>query len=171
MEQATVSLVVATATLVAFVVLVFSAAVSDILTFTVPNRVCLAICLLYPAYVLSAAPPVAWPAGLAVAGGALVLGFVLFALGVWGGGDAKLFAAAALWAGPDLVLPLTVFTTLAGGVMAVFIWLQHRLSRAPVAGMLMHVETDPDLGKQSMPYGAAIGVGALYVAFTLLKVS
>ncbi|MFQ5773018.1 MAG: prepilin peptidase [Kiloniellaceae bacterium] len=165
------SALVSTATLLTFVVLVFSAAVSDIRSFTVPNRVCLAVVLLYPAFVASATHPVAWAPALAVAAAALLLGFLLFAVGAWGGGDAKLFAAAALWAGPEFIIPLTVFTTLAGGVMAIFIWLQHRLSRAPVAAMMLHVEADPDVGKQPMPYGAAIAVGALYVAFTLLKVN
>lgn len=156
--------------LVTFAVLVFRTAVSDILSFTVPNRLTLAIALLYPVYVISAGHPVGWYWSLAVAAGALLPGFVLFALGLWGGGDAKLFAAVALWAGPDLILPLAICTTLAGGVIAGFVWLQHRLSRAPSLAMTLSVEVDPNLAKQEIPYAAAIAVGALYVAFTLLKV-
>jgi len=107
---------------------------------------------------------------LIVALAAFFLGFVLFTSGTWGGGDAKLFAAAALWAGPEYIVSFTMITTLAGGVMAIFIWLQHHLPRAHVTGMMLHIDTDPDLAKQPMPYAAAIAVGALYVAFTLLKV-
>jgi len=159
------------AVLLAFVTLVFWAAVSDILKFVVPNRVCLAIALLYPAYVLSASQPIPWPAALAIAGTALVLGFVLFALGGWGGGDAKLFAAVALWAGPDTVVMFTFLTTMAGGIMAVYIWVQQRLARVSVTAMLLQTDIDPQAWKAPMPYGAAIAIGALYVAFTLLKVS
>jgi len=87
-----------------------------------------------------------------------------------GAGDAKLFAATALWAGPELILPLGLYTTLAGGVMVLFMWFQHRLARAPSASMILLTPTDANFSKQPMPYGAAIAVGGLYVAFTLLQV-
>ena len=83
----------------------------------------------------------------------------------------KLFAAAALWAGPELILPFGIYTSLAGGVMVLFMWLQHRLARAPSIGMALHTAADADFSKQPMPYGAAIAVGGLYVAFTLLRVN
>ena len=53
-----------------FAGLVFSAAVSDILTLTIPNRLCVAVGLLYPSYVLAAPVPVDWIGALAVAAGA-----------------------------------------------------------------------------------------------------
>ncbi len=88
-----------------------------------------------------------------------------------GGGDAKFFAAVALWAGPPLILPLGIFTSLAGGVMVLFLWIQHRLARAPSIAMLSQTVADASFAKQQMPYGAAIAVGGLYVAFTLLRVN
>lgn len=169
MDYGIVSYLAPRLALLTFAALVFRAAVSDILTYTVPNRLALAIALLYPVYVISAGQPVAWHWSLGVAAAGLVSGFVVFALGLWGGGDAKLFAAVALWAGPDLIVPLLICTTLAGGVIAIFVWLQHRISRAPSLAMTLTVEVDPDLGRQEIPYAAAIAVGALYVAFTLLK--
>ena len=165
------SAIVSGIAILSFAALLFSASVNDILSFTVPNRLCLAIGLLYPAYVLSAPEPVAWLMSLSIATGLLALGFLLFSLRICGGGDAKLFAAAALWAGPDMVLPYAILTTLAGGVIVAFLWLQHRISRAPVPSMIFQVGTDPDFGNQPMPYGAAIGVGGLYVAFTLLRLN
>jgi Flp pilus assembly protein protease CpaA len=86
-----------------------------------------------------------------------------------GAGDVKLFAAVALWGGPQLFLPLVFVTTLAGGVIALFIWLQLRFARAPSLAMAFRTVSDPLIGKQQMPYGAAIAVAALYVAFTLLR--
>ena len=157
--------------LLAFAGLVFSAAISDILRFRIPNRICVVLVLLYPAYVLAASQqPVAWLPALAVALACLCVGFILFMLNACGAGDAKLFAAVALWAGPALILPLGLYTSLAGGVMVLFLWFQHRLARAPSAAMVLQTAADPGFSKQPMPYGAAIAVGGLYVAFTLLRV-
>ena len=91
--------------LVAFAGLVFYGALSDILRFRIPNRICLAIVLLYPSYIISASQPVDWLLGLAVAGASLLVGFILFSINACGGGDAKFFAAVALWAGPSMILP------------------------------------------------------------------
>src|SRR5690554_616454 len=76
------------------------AAVSDLLTMTIANRIVVA---LVAAFVL-AAPAIGmglhdfawhWVAGLAV----LAASFACFAAGWIGGGDAKLASAAALWLG------------------------------------------------------------------------
>ncbi len=157
--------------LLALAGLVFSAAVSDILRFRIPNRICMALVLLYPAYVLAASQPVAWLPAVAVAAVSLVVGFILYSVNACGAGDAKLFAATALWAGPALILPLGLYTSLAGGVMVLFLWFQHRLARAPSASMVLQTAADSGFLKQPMPYGAAIAVGGLYVAFTLLRVN
>ena len=157
--------------LLAFAGLVFSAAISDILRFRIPNRICLALVLLYPAYVLAASQPVDWLPAIGVAAASLLVGFILFSLNACGGGDAKMFSAVALWAGPALILPLGLYTSLAGGVMVLFLWFQHRLARAPSAAMVLQTVADSNFSKQPMPYGAAIAVGGLYVAFTLLRVN
>ncbi len=157
--------------LLAFAGLIFSAAVSDILRFRIPNRISVALVLLYPAYALSADRAVEWLPALAIAAICLVVGFLLFSVKVCGAGDAKLFAATALWAGPAFILPMGLYTSLAGGVMVLFMWLQHRLARAPSVGMVLQTTADSSFAKQPMPYGAAIAVGGLYVAFTLLRVN
>jgi len=154
---------------VCFAVLVFSAAVNDILTFRIPNRLTLAVALLYPAYVFAAPVPVDWLLAVGIAGATLGLGFLLFSRGYCGAGDVKLFAAVALWGGPQLFLPFLFVTTLSGGVIALFMWLQHRFGRAPSLALALQTAADPLIGKQQMPYGAAIAVAALYVAFTLLR--
>ncbi|NIR45889.1 MAG: hypothetical protein GWM93_17080 [Gemmatimonadetes bacterium] len=157
--------------LLAFAGLVFSAALSDILRYRIPNRICLGLVLLYPAYALAADQPVAWLPGLAVALASLLAGFVLFLVNACGAGDAKLFAAVALWAGPTLILPFGLYTSLAGGVMVLFLWVRHRLSQAPSMELALQAAAEPGFSKQPMPYGAAIAVGGLYVAFTLLRVN
>ena len=171
MDYVNTSEIAATIAVLAYVGLVFAAGVSDILTLTIPNRFSAAIVLLYPSHVLSAGHPVDWQGALLIAFGALVFGFVIYALGGWGGGDAKLFGAAALWAGPGNLLDFTLTTMLAGGAITVFVWLQHYLPHLFATGFLRFREAVPNLRGQPVPYGAAIAVGALYGAFTLLKVS
>ena len=53
--------------LLAFAGLIFSAAISDILRFRIPNRISIAIVLLYPAYLLSASHPIEWLLAIGVA--------------------------------------------------------------------------------------------------------
>ena len=166
-----ISLVAWHIAILSFAGLIFSAAISDILRFRIPNRCSLALVLLYPAYLLTASQPVDWISAIGVAVACLIVGFLMFSMKACGAGDAKLFAAAALWAGPELILPFGLYTSLAGGVMVLFMWFQHRLARAPSVGMILHTTADAGFSKQPMPYGAAIAVGGLYVAFTLLRVN
>ena len=89
------------ALLVLFPMLMAYAAVSDLLTMTISNRVSIALVAGFVAVALaSGMPPVTLiedhlACGLAV----LVLTFTLFAFGWIGGGDAKLAAATAVWLG------------------------------------------------------------------------
>ena len=170
MDYLDASLVASTVAVLAYVGLVFAAGVSDILTLTVPNRYPVAIVLVYPSYVLASTQPVAWQASIVIAISALIVGFLLYAVRGWGGGDAKLFAAAALWAGPDFILPLILICAAAGGVIAVFIWLQHCLPSSLSTGVFTFRATAPRLHRTPVPYAAAIAVAALYRAFTLLNV-
>jgi prepilin peptidase CpaA len=166
-----VSTNIADLALLGFAALTFWAAVSDILHYTIPNRICLALVGLYPAYVVAAAQPVDWLPAIAIAGAVLAVGFGLFSVKLCGAGDAKFLAAVALWAGPLYALPFIVLTTLAGGAVALFMYLQHRFARAPSPSFVALGSADPDIGRQQMPYGAAIGIAGLYVAFTLMRIS
>ena len=91
------------------------------------------------------------------------LGFALFAAGAFGGGDAKLMAAAALWLGWPQELQFLVFTALAGGVLAV-VYLGWSFLQ-----MLIEIEVRGEDGpfmrrllslKPDLPYGIALAVGA-----------
>jgi prepilin peptidase CpaA len=86
----------------------------------------------------------------------------MFARGWIGGGDAKLFAATALWVGWPAVLTDLAVTGLAGGVLAVALL---TLRSAPVRSFL---PTGPDWFErlaepgENVPYGVAIAAGALF---------
>lgn len=151
-----------------FAVLAVAAAISDARHLIIPNRYCLAMALLYPAYVLSPGAEADWIGALAISSGLLALGFLLHAKEFIGGGDAKLIASAALWAGPGLFIDFLVLTGIAGGTMALVLLLRHRLKRAVAPAAMLTTDADPQFAKQPMPYAVAIAAGSLYVAFTLL---
>ncbi|HVF83474.1 MAG TPA: prepilin peptidase [Sphingomicrobium sp.] len=122
--------------------------VTDLRSYTISNRLNLAIAALAPLYWWSIGLPV-WPdvamqVGLALTVFALFA--LLFAAGLMGGGDVKLAAALALWFAPTAMLNLVVIMSLAGGVLTLFVLMRHR-RRKPA-------------GRPQVPYGVAIAAGA-----------
>ena len=158
------------ATLLAlFLALLAWAALSDGLRFRIPNPACLAIALLYPAHVLASPLPVDWPGALLIAGILFAAGLGLFVKGLVGGGDVKLLSAAALWAGPDLILPLLIVMGLTGGLLAIIVWLLQYLRHFRAAGWAGVTLLGPDGGGfERVPYGVAIVAGGAYTAIHLL---
>jgi prepilin peptidase CpaA len=156
------------AVIVALIVVLGWAAIGDARTLIIPNRLSLAVLALYPAWVLAAGPAVQPLHGLATGAVVLAIGFVMFARGLLGGGDAKLLAALAVWAGPGLVLQLMVAVTVVGGVLALATLADLLLRRTPAGryrgfqGVVAMVSGHP------VPYGVAIALGGLHLATVLL---
>ncbi len=119
--------------LLLFPALMAFAAISDLFTMTISNRISL---LLVAGFVLLAAfgGMSLQAISLHVAAGFAVLtfAFVCFALGWVGGGDAKLVAATALWFGFDHLMMYLVYASIAGGVLTLLI-LQLRQWPLPAA--------------------------------------
>ena len=213
-----------TVTIGLFVALVLWAVACDVAAYRIPNRICAAIALLYPAFVIAAWPAVDPWWGLAVGAIALVIGFVCFAARIFGAGDAKLIAAIALWAGPDHAVQFALVTAIVGGALGILILLTIKLAPSlagqPILTMFVlwgrrfrdrvrsvsasptpamettspagtahsaaapstdrpatggqTADPQPADGKKSgplkhpVPYGVAIGCGALAVAYRLL---
>jgi prepilin peptidase CpaA len=139
------------------------AAASDLLTMTISNK--LALGMVGAFAVLAPVAGLSWEAvGLHVAAGAAVLaaGFVLFALGWIGGGDAKLAAAAGLWIGwTDLVEYLSLAAVF-GGVLTVII-IVFRKSVLPAFVIRMPwVQRLHDEGA-GVPYGVALAAAGLAI--------
>ena len=126
-------------------------AVVDVRTYTISDRINVAIALLAPVYWLSAGVPL-WP-DAAIRVGVGVLVFVLFAgafyMNVMGGGDVKLAGALALWFTPYETLTLIVVMSIAGGLLTVVVLVAHRLRRKE--------------GTPEVPYGVAIAVGGMWL--------
>ena len=144
------------------------AAVSDVLTLTIPNRVSLCIVGLYPAWVLAMWPTVDPLMGLVCGVGALVICFVLFALNVMGGGDAKLLAAVCLWAGPHHLVPVLLTTAVAGGILAIFVfgYLTLRTREFTITNTVL--ASCLSSAHKPIPYGIAIALGGVHLVYRLV---
>ncbi len=131
--------------------LLIAAAVIDVRTFTISNRLNLAVALLAPLYWLSAGLPL-WPDAaiqLAIAAGVFALLAGAFYIGMMGGGDVKLAAALALWFSPASSFRFLVMMSIAGGLLTVGLLVAHRIRGKA--------------GKPEIPYGVAIAFGALAI--------
>jgi prepilin peptidase CpaA len=153
--------------LLAVVASALAAALSDAVRFLIPNRYPAVIALSFAVYAVAKPAPF-WAAGLIVAAVALVGGTVLFARGIVGGGDVKLFSATALWAGVDQFALLALTTALVGGVLALVRLLpMHWLPAARPAGAAPANDLAAKL-QQPIPFGVAIACGGVCVALSRL---
>lgn len=154
--------------LAAFVGLLVYGALSDLLTYTIPNRISLMAIALFVVFAplsgLAAAE-----IGMHLAAFALVLtvAFAMFAFGWIGGGDAKLAAVTALWLGFSDLASYLVVAALAGGALTLAI-LALRMLPVPVIlgawglGNWAWLERLHDRSS-GIPYGIALAGGALVV--------
>jgi len=130
--------------------LLVAAAVIDVRTFTISNRLNLTVAALAPLYWLSAAlslPDIAIQLAAGVAVFTILAG--AFYAGMMGGGDVKLAAALALWFPPGVTVKFLVLMSIAGGVLTLGLVGWHRARRRE--------------GRPQIPYGVAIAFGALAI--------
>lgn len=138
---------------------------SDTRTYTIPNRISLCLIGLYPAWVLAAWPQVDPLGGLMVGGIFLAVGFLLFAMNIVGGGDAKLMAAIGLWTGPTLALQFALLTAIVGGGLALTIFV-YACARDQVWRHASWAAVR-EVGAEPVPYGIAIALGAVVTVMAL----
>lgn len=152
-----------------FVVFAFAmifAAISDLLTMTIANRVSLVLigsfALIAP---LTGMDLQTYGMHFAVAFGVLVTTFILFAIGGMGGGDAKLLAATALWCGWGMPLvEYLAYSAILGGWLTVGIIMYRGTLVAEVAGEKFEFLGRIGDKNVGVPYGIALGIGGLVTA-------
>ncbi len=149
--------------LLLFPALMAFAALFDVFTMTIPNRVSLALVSAYVLISTSYALPLhAVALNLSCALVILTLTFGLFCMGWIGGGDAKLTAATALWLGWENLFDYAVAASIAGGLLTLciislrFAQLPERLLRIGFVARL----ADKANG---VPYGVALAAAGLLV--------
>jgi prepilin peptidase CpaA len=144
-----------------FPALMIIAGTGDALTLRIPNWLNQAIFLAFF--------PLAWVTGMPLEVFGMhflafvilfVIGFLLFSINIFGGGDAKLLAAAGIWFGPSQVGPFLALTVIAGGALALVVVIWSRIS------MSLEIHQGPFSGKVAklrpkIPYGYAFAIGAI----------
>jgi prepilin peptidase CpaA len=151
--------------LLIFASLMVWAAIGDVRSFTITNKLNFLIAALFIGLALPMGLP--WDAifdhlkiGLIATGIALAM----FYLGVFGGGDAKMTGAIALWLGSAPMIPFIFYTALAGGALGVTLLVSRRLAKK------FGLPTSPKWARRmlrkrsAVPYGVALGLGALLAA-------
>ncbi|WP_018631864.1 A24 family peptidase [Neomegalonema perideroedes] len=137
---------------------------SDLARYLIPNR--FSVGLIGAFFVAFAFSGLGWAelsGHLLTALIALVFGFALFALGLWGAADGKFLPAALLWIGSSASIPAAVYISLLGALLSLLVLAVRRMARTwPILTL-----ASPSLrrlaatDKPHAPYGAAIALGAL----------
>jgi prepilin peptidase CpaA len=139
------------------------AASMDLLTMTIPNRLCLALAVGYCVLAaIFAVPPQDILVNLSCGAVVMAVAFGLFSLGWIGGGDAKLAAATALWLGWGSLLNYGLTSALYGGALTLIIILGRRASMPAWLARQAWIARlrDPTSG---VPYGIALAAAGLVI--------
>jgi prepilin peptidase CpaA len=133
----------------------------DLLTFTIPNRLCLALAVGYLAFaVMLGVPAVDILLNISCALAILLITFAMFNFGLIGGGDAKLAAATAAWLGWTAVLDYGLAAALFGGVLTLIIL---GARRVPLPAVFSRMDWLVRLhnANAGVPYGIALAAAGL----------
>ncbi len=148
--------------------LLLAAALFDLVSYTIPNRLISGIFVLLVLFLLTLAwkgHALSW-AGLQlhVLAGAIGLaaGIALFAPGWIGGGDAKLFAVICLWIGLQGLAEYAVIAALMGGALTIALLTFRSIPLPAGLAALPWVAKLADT-RSGIPYGVALSLAALYV--------
>jgi len=145
---------------VIFAVLLVIAAVYDFVQRRIPNWTVIALVLLFIPTVIMGLTPATWLWCLAGFAVALLGSWALYAFGIIGAGDSKLFSAAALFMGFGNLLMLFSATAIAGGILAIgFV-----VARPKQAMRGLTARGRAESTSRGIPYGVAIAIGALFTA-------
>jgi prepilin peptidase CpaA len=137
-----------------WVAMLLAAAISDLRAYRIPNALPGILILLFGvAQIMDSSATVPW-SNLAHFGISLIVGMFLFSRGWIGGGDAKLYAATALWFAWNGAVTLLFFTTIAGAVLAA----------AFIAARLLGLRKNIPKKDRRIPYGVAIAIGGVMSA-------
>jgi len=137
--------------------LLLTAALTDIIWRRIPNWIVIALLGLYFLTLALGVAPSTWSSALGAAAIVLVATYILFHLGVFGAGDAKLFSAVALFTGLGNLAEFALMTVLIGGLMAlgVLVLYPKRVMRGlTAAGRAKNTG-------RGVPYGVAIALGGI----------
>jgi prepilin peptidase CpaA len=139
------------------------AATMDLLTMTIPNRLCAALVVGY--FILAAILGVPMQGvlfNISCGAAVLILTFGLFSLGWIGGGDAKLAAATALWLGWNPLLDYSLSAAMCGGALTLALLLGRRIGLPSWMTKMDWIARlhNPTSG---VPYGIALAAAGIMI--------
>lgn len=146
------------------VALLVCAAISDARRFIIPNSISISVAVLFfiAWFFLPVQIPILSHIGSAML--VLIIGMLLFRFGLFGGGDVKLWAAAALWFGFSAFHTQLMYISLLGGLLGIILYLArisvarwHGVKRGGQVSLIPHVLQDG----AAVPYGVAIAAGTI----------
>jgi len=146
------------------VALLMCAAISDARRFVIPNSISIGVAVLFfiAWSILPVQTSILSHIGSALA--VLIIGMLLFRFGLFGGGDVKLWAAAALWFGFGALHTQLMSIALVGGLLGISLYVA-RISVARWNGVKRggQVSTVPQVLRDgaAVPYGVAIAAGTI----------
>ncbi|MEZ5853279.1 MAG: prepilin peptidase [Hyphomicrobiaceae bacterium] len=135
----------------------------DLFTMTIPNR--LTVGLVVAFLVAAVVAPLGWDQLVShIGAGALmlVIGIFMFSRGWFGGGDAKLLAAAALWFGFENLLQYLLMVSISGGALVLVI-LTYRSMALPLWMHRQHWAVRLHAKAGGIPYGIALAAAGLWL--------
>lgn len=136
----------------------------DLSSFRIPNWIPATLAATYlPTAIMAGLPLGEIAVSLALMLGFLILGMGLFALRWFGGGDAKLLAAAAPWIGLSLAFDYVIGVALIGGLLALVL-LTFRKTPLPAVIAAQPWILRLHSSEEGIPYGIALA-GAGVVLF------
>lgn len=149
------------AALLLFPLLMIFAALSDLFTMTISNRLSLALAIAFvPLAIMAGLSGEAIAVHFACGFGVLVLTFVFFAFGWIGGGDAKLAAATAVWMGMDQLADYGLYSALLGGALTLLLLTCRNVPLPRFALNVAWLERLHDRNT-GVPYGIALAAAGL----------
>ncbi len=141
-----------------YVAALLVAAISDVLHYEIPDTV--SAVLIAGFLPIAIALPVSLSlAHVAAAAAVFAVATLLFAGGVWGGGDVKLMAATALWIGWQELAAFLLLTALLGAVLALTLLATRAVAGPRVAAG--HWYSRVLSRDEGVPYGVAIAASGL----------
>jgi prepilin peptidase CpaA len=143
-----------------FAGLLVAAGVFDARSYRIPNWISVALAALFVVAALASGHPATgyWP-HLALAVGALLVGYLLYLFTGMGAGDAKLAAAAVLWAGLSGLYAWTFFLALSMAVLALGLVAARRIAVATLG---------PEPKLRILQRGAPVPLGVAIAAAAIL---
>lgn len=145
-----------------FPFLVIYGAASDLFSMTIPNQITLALMVgfMLVAYGMNMDwVTIGWHWVMFAI--VLAVTFTLFAMGVIGGGDAKLAAGIALWMGWEHSLLYFVVAAFFGGILTIMIV---KMRNVPMPDWVLRQEwANKIYTAERIPYGISMGAAALMI--------